>query len=149
MKKSLICPNCKEKIEIYVNPVPTVDIIIEYNNGIVLIERKNFPHGWAIPGGYVDYGESLEEAAIREAKEETNLDVELITQFHTYSSPERDPRQHTISTVYIAKGKGELKGKDDALNAKVFTKENLPKKLVFDHGKILSDYFKYKETGRK
>ncbi len=129
-------------------PEPTVDIIIEYSNGIVLIERKNFPHGWAIPGGYVDYGESLEEAAIREAKEETNLDVELVCQLHTYSSPDRDPRQHTISTVFIAKGKGELKGKDDALNAKVFTKENLPDKLAFDHKKILQDYFKFKEIGR-
>ncbi len=148
MKKYLKCSNCGNKIEIYINPVPTVDIIIEYNNGIVLIERKNFPHGWAIPGGYVDYGESLEEAAIREAKEETNLDVELVCQLHTYSSPDRDPRQHTISTVFIAKGKGELKGKDDALNAKVFTKENLPDKLAFDHKKILQDYFKFKEIGR-
>ncbi len=148
MKKYLKCSNCGNKIEIYINLVPTVDIIIEYNNGIVLIERKNFPHGWAIPGGYVDYGESLEEAAIREAKEETNLDVELVCQLHTYSSPDRDPRQHTISTVFIAKGKGELKGKDDALNAKVFTKENLPDKLAFDHKKILQDYFKFKEIGR-
>ena len=148
MKKYLKCSNCGNKIEIYINPVPTVDIIIEYSNGIVLIERKNFPHGWAIPGGYVDYGESLEEAAIREAKEETNLDVKLICQLHTYSSPDRDPRHHTISTVFIAIGKGELKGKDDALSAKVFTKDNLPDKLAFDHKKILQDYFRFKETGR-
>ncbi len=148
MKKFLTCPKCNEKIEIYVNPIPTVDIIIEYKNGIVLIERKNFPFGWAIPGGFVDYGESLEEAAIREAKEETNLDVELICQLHTYSSPDRDPRQHTISTVFIAKGKGELKGKDDAKNAKIFTKRNLPENIAFDHEEILNDYFKFKETGR-
>ncbi len=148
MKKFIICPKCNEKIEVYVNPIPTVDIIIEYKNGIVLIERKNFPFGWAIPGGFVDYGESLEEAAIREAKEETNLDVELICQLHTYSSPDRDPRQHTISTVFIAKGKGELKGKDDAKNAKIFTKNNLPENIAFDHKEILNDYFKFKELGR-
>jgi len=148
MKKFIICPKCKEKIEIYANPIPTVDIIIEYQNGIVLIERKNFPYGWAIPGGFVDYGESLEQAAIREAKEETNLDVDLICQLHTYSDPNRDPRQHTISTVFIAKGKGKLQGKDDAINAKVYTKENLPQNIAFDHKKILNDYFKFKETGR-
>ncbi len=148
MKKFIICPKCNEKIEVYVNPIPTVDIIIEYKDGIVLIERKNFPFGWAIPGGFVDYGESLEEAAIREAKEETNLDVELICQLHTYSSPDRDPRQHTISTVFIAKGKGELKGKDDAKNAKIFTKNNLPENIAFDHKEILNDYFKFKELGR-
>ena len=149
MKTKIICPKCGEKIEIYKNPVPTVDIIIEYQDGIVLIERKNYPYGWAIPGGFVDYGESLEQAAIREAKEETNLNVKLICQLHTYSSPDRDPRQHTISTVFIAEGYGELKGKDDALTAKVFQKQNLPENIAFDHKKILNDYFKFKKTGEK
>ncbi len=143
MKADIICPKCGEKIKIYKNPIPTVDIIIEYNDGIVLIERKNYPYGWAIPGGFVDYGESLEVAAIREAKEETNLDVILISQLHTYSSPTRDPRHHTISTVFIAKGEGILKAKDDAINAKVFTKNNLPEKIAFDHKDILNDYFKH------
>ena len=147
MKKYIKCLNCGNKIEIYINPVPTVDIIIEYNNGIVLIERKNFPYGWAIPGGYVDYGESLEDAAIREAKEETNLNVKLLYQLHTYSSPNRDPRQHTITTVFIAKGYGNLKAKDDAVNAKVFTENNIPEKLAFDHKKILEDYFYFKKNG--
>jgi ADP-ribose pyrophosphatase YjhB (NUDIX family) len=142
MKTDIICPNCGNKIKIYKNPIPTVDIIIEYKNGIVLIERKNFPFGWAIPGGFVDYGESLETAAIREAKEETNLDVILISQLHTYSSPNRDPRQHTVSTVFIAKGNGILKAKDDAVNAEIFTKKNLPENMAFDHRKILEDYFK-------
>ncbi len=143
MKDKIICPNCKYEIEIYKNPVPTVDIIIQYKDGIVLIERKNFPFGWAIPGGFVDYGESLEDAAVREAKEETNLDVTLIKQFHTYSEPGRDPRQHTISTVFIAKVEnGSLKGKDDALEAKIFNKNNLPEKIAFDHRKILKDFFK-------
>ncbi len=141
MKSNLICPNCSYKIEIYKNPLPTVDIIINFGGGIVLIERKNYPFGWAIPGGFVDYDESLEDAAVREAKEETNLDIKLIRQFFTYSKPGRDPRQHTISTVYIADGFGHLEGKDDALNAKVFKKGDLPKDIAFDHRDILNDFF--------
>ncbi|MEK6693481.1 MAG: NUDIX hydrolase [Nitrospirota bacterium] len=124
------------------NPIPTVDIIIEVKGGIVLIKRKNPPFGWAIPGGFVDYGESLEEAAIREAKEETSLDINLIRQFHTYSDPERDKRFHTISTVYIAKAEGEPNASDDAKEIGVFTKDILPEPIAFDHGKILKDYFK-------
>ncbi len=125
----------------YKNPFPTVDIIIEYKDGIILIKRKNPPIGWALPGGFVDYGESLEDSAIREAKEETGLNVSLIRQFHTYSDPNRDPRFHTISTVYIAKGEGKLSAGDDAKEAVVFTKNNLPDNIVFDHKKILEDYF--------
>src|SRR3989344_5759528 len=96
------------------SPKPVVDIIIEYKGGVVLIYRKNYPKGYALPGGFVDYNESLEKAAIREAKEETNLKVKLICQLHSYSNPKRDPRGHTISTVFIAKGYGRLKAKDDA-----------------------------------
>lgn len=125
----------------YRNPVPTVDILIKHKKGIVLIERRNPPAGWAIPGGFVDYGESLEDAAIREAKEETGLDVRLIRQFHTYSDPERDPRSHTIATVFIAKASGRLNAGDDAKKAEVFNSSNLPSPIVFDHGKILEDYF--------
>ena len=132
-------------VYVYQNPIPTVDIIIETEKGIVLIKRKNPPYGWAIPGGFVDYGESLEEAAIREAKEETGLDVKLIKQFHTYSDPNRDPRQHTITTVYIAKAKGTPKAGDDAADLGVFTQDNLPSPLVFDHSQILADYFASKE----
>ncbi|MDP2168153.1 MAG: NUDIX hydrolase [Thermodesulfovibrionales bacterium] len=124
------------------NPLPTVDIIIEYKSGIVLIERKNPPPGWALPGGFADYGESLEHAAVREAKEETGLDVELIRQFHTYSDPERDPRHHTISTVFIAKaGGGALRAGDDAGRAGVFGHAALPEDMAFDHRSILDDYF--------
>jgi ADP-ribose pyrophosphatase YjhB (NUDIX family) len=142
-KKTIRCSKCGNKIEVYQNPIPTVDIIIEIEpKGIVLIKRKNPPYGWAIPGGFVDYGENLEEAAMREAKEETNLDVKLIRQFHTYSDPKRDPRHHSISTVYIAKAKGKPKAKDDALQIGIFNESNLPDEMAFDHRSILSDYFK-------
>ena len=123
------------------NPIPTVDIIIELKGGIVLIKRKNLPEGWALPGGFVDYGETLESAAVREAKEETGLDVELIRQFHTYSDPQRDPRRHTITTVYVAKARGTAIAGDDAGEANVFKKEELPEKIAFDHKEILNDYF--------
>lgn len=123
------------------NPFLTVDSIIEYRGGIILVKRRNPPYGWAIPGGFVDYGESLEEAAAREAKEETGLTVELVRQFHAYSEPDRDPRSHTVSVVFIARGKGELQAADDAVDAGVFTKDNLPGEIAFDHRAILEDYF--------
>lgn len=126
------------------NPLLTVDIIIECNGGIVLIERKNPPHGWALPGGFVDYGETLEQAAIREAEEETSLVVTLVEQMHTYSDPRRDPRHHTVSTVYIATASGVPRGADDAKTASVFTQANLPEPLAFDHTIILRDYFNLK-----
>jgi 8-oxo-dGTP diphosphatase len=130
------------------NPLPTVDILIEIDGGIVLIERNNPPHGWAIPGGFVDYGESLETAAVREAKEEISLDVELVEQLHTYSDPKRDARGHTISTVFIATAKGTPKGADDAKNAAIFREGDLPAPIVFDHAQILRDYFLYKKNGK-
>ncbi|MDA8086625.1 MAG: NUDIX hydrolase [Nitrospiraceae bacterium] len=123
------------------NPAPTVDIIIEFREGIVLVDRKNPPYGWALPGGFVDYGESLEEAARREAAEETGLQVELMRQMHTYSDPGRDPRQHTISTVFIAKGSGRLEAADDAKGAGIFRLDSLPSPIAFDHANILADYF--------
>ena len=133
-----------EKEGTFRNPIPTVDIIIEYGEGVVLIKRKNPPYGWAIPGGFVEYGESLETAARREAKEEVGLDLENLRQFHTYSEPGRDPRCHTISTVFIAQGKGIPKADTDAKTVKVFKKEELPEKskFAFDHKSILEDYFK-------
>jgi len=141
-KRTVRCPGCQNEFEIYQNPIPTVDIIIEVESkGVILIKRKNPPYGWAIPGGFVDYGESLEEAAVREAKEETHLDVELIRQFHTYSDPSRDQRHHTISTVYIAKGKGKPEARDDALELGIFTESDLPIEIAFDHRSILRDYF--------
>ncbi len=142
-KKTIQCPNCKSEIEVYQNPIPTVDIIIGIESkGIVLIKRKNPPYGWALPGGFVDYGESLEEAAVREAKEETDLDVKLIEQFHTYSDPKRDPRHHSISTVYISESKGMPQAKDDAMEIGIFDESSLPDEIAFDHRSILKDYFK-------
>jgi 8-oxo-dGTP diphosphatase len=132
------------------NPLPTVDAIIEMaGGGIVLIERKNTPYGWALPGGFVDYGESAEAAAIREAKEETCLDVQLVEQFYAYSDPSRDPRHHTISIVFIAAANGIPKAADDAKMVWTCREAEIPSPLVFDHGRILRDYFHYKKTGER
>ncbi len=139
-----ICPFCKRELERYKNPIPTVDIIIEVDEGIVLIERKNPPYGWAIPGGFVDYGESVENAAMREAKEETSLDVKLIHLLGVYSRSDRDPRFHTISTVFIASADGVPVARDDAKSVGVFNKDSLPDRLAFDHKTILKDYFEWK-----
>jgi len=136
---ALPCPHCGQTLSASRTPAPTVDIIIAYGGGIVLIRRKNPPYGWALPGGFVDYGESVEHAAAREAKEETNLEVDGLTLLGVYSDPARDPRGHTISTVFTARGSGDLRGQDDAAAAAVFTLDNLPD-LVFDHARILADY---------
>ncbi len=123
------------------NPLPTVDLLIETQPGsVVLVERKNEPHGWALPGGFVDWGESLEHAAAREALEETGLQVELLRQFHTYSAPDRDPRHHTITTVFLARASGTPVGGDDAADARVFALDALPAPIVFDHASILQDF---------
>ena len=135
----------------YRNPVPTVDIIIELvdrpHRPIILIERKNPPLGWAIPGGFVDYGELVETAAVREAQEEIGLQVELIEQFHVYSDPNRDPRQHTLSIVFLATGTGEPQAADDAKNLGIFHAWDIPDQLCFDHNKILKDYWHYRHYG--
>jgi ADP-ribose pyrophosphatase YjhB (NUDIX family) len=149
-KDGFHCPQCGTAVKEHLNPVPTVDIIIEQDNGVVLILRRNEPCLWAIPGGYCDYWESLEQAAVREAREETGLEVKLIEQFHTYSDPQRDPRQHNITTVYIALPiGGVLQAQDDAQEIGVFSEDSLPPVLAFDHDQILEDYFLYKKTGRR
>jgi 8-oxo-dGTP diphosphatase len=137
------CPHCSGPVTTYANPVPTVDIIITIaGQGIVLIERSNPPHGWALPGGYIDYGEPAEQAAIREAKEETGLEVELTGLFGVYSNPARDPRQHTISIVFTAQAKNPaaLHAGDDAGNVRIYPSAALPTSLAFDHGRILGDF---------
>lgn len=119
----------------------TVDVIIELpNERLVLIRRKNPPPGWALPGGFVDVGETVEDAARREALEETSLSVDLVRQFHVYSDPARDPRGHTVSVVFIGRAEGTPLGADDAAEARAFPKDGLPEPLAFDHGQILADY---------
>ena len=138
-----ICPLCGYLTREHRSPVPTVDIIIEYQDrGVVLIQRSNPPWGWALPGGFVDYSETLEEAALREAREETGLEVKLLGQFHAYSDPRRDPRQHTITMVFVARGYGTPQAADDARDLAIFSPENPPEPLAFDHARILADYLK-------
>ena len=137
----------------YKNPTPTVDCIVELpRDRIVLVKRKNAPIGWALPGGFVDAGEELGTACRREAREETGLDVELVTQLFTYSDPKRDPRKHTISTVYACKAKtgAQPVGADDAQDARWYAEKEVPwAELCFDHGQILRDYFRWVRTGER
>ena len=132
------------------NPAPTVDIIIETaapsgGRGIVLVERRNPPFGWALPGGFVEYGETLEEAAVREAREETALDLARLRQFHAYSDPSRDPRSHTISVVFVAEASGTPSAGDDAGAVVVVPPEEVRFPLAFDHRRILDDYIAWKK----
>jgi 8-oxo-dGTP diphosphatase len=134
----------------YKNPKPTVDLLIELDGQpgtLVFIERAHEPQGLALPGGFVDEGEWVADAAVREAKEETGLDVEILELFHVYSNPSRDPRQHTVSTVFIGRAKGTPTGGDDAARAIVCAPDELPAKLVFDHATIVADYVAYKQRG--
>ena len=127
-------------------PRLAVDLIIEVEGDrIVLIHRRNPPYGWALPGGFVEYGESLEAAAMREAKEETGLDIELIRQLHTYSDPSRDPRGHTVSTVFIAAAQGTPQAGDDAGDVRTVSAKEPPAPLAFDHVKILADYLAFRQ----
>jgi len=132
------------------NPKPTVDLLIELVDRpgeLVFIERANEPKGMALPGGFVDEGEWVADAAVREAKEETGLDVELVELFHVYSDPARDKRMHTISTVFIARARGMPVGGDDAASAIASAPDQLPQQLVFDHARIVADYIAYKQRG--
>ncbi|HET9620401.1 MAG TPA: NUDIX hydrolase [Kofleriaceae bacterium] len=134
----------------YRNPKPTVDLIIELDGApgqVVFIVRKNEPHGLALPGGFIDEGEWAADAAVREAKEETGLDVELTELFHVYSDPARDTRQHTMSTVFLARASGQPVGGDDAAQCLVAAPDALPQPLVFDHATIIADYLAYKRRG--
>lgn len=129
------------------NPALTVDIVIEYGGGIVMIERANPPHGFALPGGFVDYGESVEAAAIREALEETSLTVTLRALLGVYSDPARDARQHTVSVVFVAQGAGDLAAADDAKTASAVSLDALPSPLCFDHARIVADYRTWLRSG--
>lgn len=132
----------------YRNPTPTVDLIIAQEEGVVLIRRRNEPLGWALPGGFVDEGETVEAAALREAMEETGLKVTLDALLYVYSDPKRDSRQHNLSVVFTASAVGTPVGADDADEAKVFPLDALPE-LVFDHARILADYQHFLATGER
>jgi 8-oxo-dGTP diphosphatase len=131
------------------NPLPTADVVIEVGDRIVLVRRKHPPPGWAIPGGFVEVGETVETAAVREALEETGLRVTLTTLLGVYSDPARDPRNHTISTVYVGRSEGAPLGGDDAAEAQLFGEGDLPSPIAFDHAKILADYFRFRKSGRR
>lgn len=163
MEHRVPCPHCGGPVVMYRNPAPTVDILIhEPGRGIVLIRRRNEPPGWALPGGFIDYGESAEAAAVREAREETGLDVELTGLVGVYSEPGRDPRHHTLSVVYAARVRGGVVGTpateddavsvaapvatpiagDDAADARFFAPDDLPQPMAFDHAKIIADWLR-------
>ncbi len=136
----------------YRNPTPTCDMLIEIDGRpgeLVFIERGNEPKGFALPGGFVDEGEWVADAAVREAKEETQLDVAVLELFHVYSNPARDPRKHTVSTVFIGRASGTPKGSDDAVRAMICDPGKLPGPLVFDHATIVADYIAYRATGAR
>ncbi|MFZ4676325.1 MAG: NUDIX domain-containing protein [Nodosilinea sp.] len=137
----------------YRNPAPTVDIIIELlhrpHRPIVLVERHNAPLGWALPGGFVDYGESVETAARREAQEETSLTITLIEQLAVYSDPARDPRQHTLSIVFLATAIADPIAAADAKTAAIINPWDVPQNLCFDHDRILRDYWHYRFYGQR
>lgn len=145
MKDFIKCPKCGYEISVYKNPAPTVDVVIYHPaRGVVIIKRRNEPHGYALPGGFIDEGEQAETAAIREMKEETNLDVTLKGLLGVYSSPRRDPRRHTISTVFVGEAQDSdiLRAGDDAGEAAFYPLDALPSPLVFDHRRILDDFAK-------
>ena len=134
-----------------VTPIIAADALIELvdrpGNPIVLIKRENPPYGWAIPGGFVDVGESVPDAAVREAKEETCLDVELVCLLGCYSDPSRDPRGHTVTMIYVARASGDPIAADDAADVAVFDPENVDVDLAFDHEKVIADYLDWRKTG--
>jgi 8-oxo-dGTP diphosphatase len=135
-----------------VTPLLAADTLIELidlpGRPFVLIERANPPYGWAVPGGFVDVGETMESAAVREAKEEISLDIRLTALLGLYSNPKRDPRNHTVTACYIAEAHGMPAAADDAKNCGIFTFDNLPAELAFDHAMVLDDYRNYRLTGQ-
>lgn len=146
MSERITCPKCGHVLNEYKNPSPTADVIVEIGGKVLLIRRGNPPYGWAIPGGFIDYGESAEDAATREIREETGIELENLHQFGVYSDPDRDPRFHTLTVVFTATSTGSPRAGDDAAEACLFDLDTLPDDLAFDHGRILDDYRKQRDT---
>lgn len=144
-KSKVLCPRCGFVVHVYRNPFLTVDcIVLKKQEKVLLIERKNPPYGWALPGGFVEYGESLEDAVRREILEETGLRLDMVSQFKAYSDPERDPRHHTVTVVFFTETGDEPTAGDDAQNCVFFPFNNLPSSIAFDHRKILEEFRTWK-----
>ena len=140
MSERLHCPHCGQTLDRYDQPRLTVDAIVGYERGrVLLVKRRHDPQGWALPGGFVDVGETLEKAVVRELAEETGLRALAVRQWHTYSDPARDPRHHTVSTVFLVDADGEPLAADDALDARYFPLSSLPEPMAFDHARIVRD----------
>ena len=137
-----ICPACGLVTEEYRNPKVAVDVIVDIGGKVLLVKRRNPPYGWALPGGYIEYGESAEDAAVRELREEAGIGLDRLAQFHTYSDQARDPRSHIITIVFTATSAETPVAGDDAAEAGLFGERELPSLLAFDHGRILTDYFR-------
>ena len=133
------CPHCGATVTVYRNPFPTADVVVIREGKVLLIRRRNPPPGWALPGGFVDYGEAIESAAVRELREETGLTAVSLRLLGVYSAPDRDPRFHTITTAFLADTEGELRAGDDASEAAWFRLSELPSEIAFDHRRIIAD----------
>lgn len=142
MREKRACPICGHETEEYRNPKVAVDVIVNIGGKILLVRRRNPPYGWALPGGYIEYGESAEDTAVREIREETGIGLVHLAQFHTYSDPERDPRSHGITVVFTASSADTPVAGDDAAEIGLFDERTLPSPLAFDHGRILADYLR-------
>ena len=143
------CAQCGTVIKTWQRPAVTVDMLILLDSRLVLVSRRNEPLGWALPGGYVDYGERLESAARREAMEETRLTLLDLEQFHTYSDPDRDARQHSVSTVFLARAEGTPVAGDDAAEVRLFDLADVPHPLAFDHSRMVRDLEAFLRTGQR
>jgi ADP-ribose pyrophosphatase YjhB (NUDIX family) len=139
MEVTISCPACGAPVHIYRNPFPTTDVVVLRAGRVLLIRRRNPPEGWALPGGFVDYGESAQAAAARELKEETGLEVATLRLLGVYSAPGRDPRFHTLTVVYLADATGEPAAGDDAADVRWFALTALPEQIAFDHRQIIED----------
>ena len=138
MSERLRCPHCGHTLDRYDQPRVTVDAFVGLERGrVLLVKRRHDPPGWALPGGFVDVGETLEDAVVRELAEETGLRARAVRQWHTYSDPARDPRHHTVSTVFLIDADGEPQAADDALEARYFPLAGLPEPMAFDHARIV------------